>query len=136
MTENEHRNCLFCGDLHPNSLGLHFVPQGDGSVRATFQSYDELQGYDGILHGGIIASLLDSAMTNCLLLQGIKAVTADLRIRYKNLVSCGARLEVKARLVKRYSPLYRLQAELTYEGLVMAHAEARFMEGNLGLEKQ
>jgi uncharacterized protein (TIGR00369 family) len=128
MPENEHRNCLLCGDLHPNSFGLRFTPNEDGTVHATFQSYEELQGYDGILHGGIIASLLDSAMTNCLFRQGIRAVTADLRILYKHSVPCGAKLDVKAWLDKSHPPLHCLSAELSHNNRIMAHGEAKFME--------
>lgn len=130
MPENEHRNCLLCGDQHPQSFGLRFAPHGDGSVRATFQSYDELQGYDGILHGGIIASLLDSAMTNCLFQEGIQAVTADLRIRYKHSVPCTAKLDLQAKLVESHPPLYRLKAKLVHDGRCMARGEARFMRIN------
>lgn len=127
-TGNEHRNCLFCGDLHPNSFGLHFMPKKGGGVHATFQGYDELQGYNGILHGGIIASLLDASMTNCLFQQGVQAVTADLQIRHKHLVPCNAKMELQAWLVKSHSPLYRLKAKLVHDGCTMARGEARFMQ--------
>jgi len=33
----------------------------------------EVPGYPGIVHGGIIATILDCAMTNCLLMKGISA---------------------------------------------------------------
>lgn len=124
----EHRNCLFCGDLHPNSLGLRFLKQDDGSVRTHYTCSDIFQGYDGILHGGIIASLLDSAMTNCLFLTGVRAMTADLKVRYRHPVPTDAALEISAELTERCSPLYRLKAVLTHNKRIMASAEARFME--------
>ena len=127
-TKNEHRNCLFCGDLHPHSFGLRFTSKEDGAVRATFQSYSELQGYNGIMHGGIIASLLDAAMTNCLFQQGVQAMTADLQIRYKHSVPCNAKLELQAQLIESRSRLYSLKAKLVQDGRVMVRAKARFMQ--------
>ncbi len=132
MPENEHRNCLLCGDMHPSSFGLRFAPHDDGSVRAGFQSYDELQGYDGILHGGIIASLLDSAMINCLFQRGVRAMTADLKVRYKHSVPCNAKLVVLGQLVESRPPLYRLEARLMLGERTMARAEARFMQMTKG----
>lgn len=128
MPEREHRNCIMCGDQNPTSLGLRFSRQGEARVGTFFQSREELQGYDGILHGGIIASLLDSAMTNCLFHAGIRGVTADLRVRYKHVVPAGEKVEVVAQLVESRAPLYRLKASIRMNGKTMAHGDARFMQ--------
>jgi len=127
MPEKEHRHCLLCGDLNPGSFGLRFTPDEGGGVRAVFRGNDGLQGYPGILHGGIIASLLDSAMTHCLFQRGVQAVTADLNVRYKHAIPCGEKLDLKAWLVKGHPPLYRLKAKLLLGNRTMAHGEARFM---------
>lgn len=128
MPKESHRNCLLCGTENPGSLGLRFEPHETGGVKAEFLGSEELQGYDGILHGGIIASLLDSAMTNCLFQMGVKAVTGDLQVRYKHSVPCCARVEVQASLVKSYPPLYRLKSRILMDGKTMARGQARFME--------
>ncbi|MDF7798659.1 PaaI family thioesterase [Pontiellaceae bacterium B1224] len=128
MPENEHRNCLLCGDRNPSSLRLKFTRRDGGGVGALFKGRPDLQGYDGILHGGIIASLLDSAMTNCLFHEGIRAVTADLRIRYKHLVPVGEQVDVQAVLEESRPPLYRLKASILMNGKTMARGEARFMQ--------
>ncbi|VGO19952.1 PaaI family thioesterase [Pontiella sulfatireligans] len=127
MPENGHRHCLLCGDLNSGSFGLKFTPHDDGGVRAVFHGHEGLQGYDGILHGGVIASLLDSAMTHCLFKKGVKAVTADLNVRYKHSIPCGEQVDVQAWLVKCHPPLYCLKASLLLGGRTMAHGEARFM---------
>ncbi|VGO16815.1 hypothetical protein PDESU_05407 [Pontiella desulfatans] len=128
MPENEHRNCLLCGDLNPRSLGLRFEPHGDDGVRAEFQGHEDLQGYDGILHGGIIASLLDSAMTHCLFHRKVRAVTGDLQIRYKHSIPCNSTVDVQAKLVESHPPLHRLKARILMGRKTMARGEARFME--------
>ncbi|MDF7822906.1 PaaI family thioesterase [Pontiellaceae bacterium B12227] len=128
MPKESHRNCLLCGTENAGSLGLRFEPHETEGVKAAFQGSEKLQGYDGILHGGIIASLLDSAMTNCLFRIGVKAVTGDLQVRYKHSVPCDARVEVQASLVQSYPPLYRLKSRILMDGKTMARGQARFME--------
>jgi len=128
VPKETHRNCLFCGDLNPYSFGLRFEPHAENGVKTTFRGHEELQGYDGILHGGIIASLLDSAMTNCLFEKGIRAVTADLQIRYKHPVPCDAEVEVQAILSETYAPVYRLKSRIVMNGKTVARGDARFME--------
>ena len=128
MPKESHRNCLLCGTENLNSFGLRFEPHETGGVNAEFQGSEKLQGYNGILHGGIIASLLDSAMTNCLFLLGIKAVTADLKVRYKHLIPCGVTVDVQASLEASHPPLYRLKSRILMNGKVMARGQARFIE--------
>ncbi len=123
-----HADCLLCGSRNPLSLGLRFSPGDDGDIKATFQAHPGLQGYQGILHGGVVSSLLDSAMTNCLFHQGIEAVTGDLHVRFVKSVPCDARMELRAWLLKASPPLYRLKGELVIDGQTMAWAEAKFME--------
>jgi hypothetical protein len=75
---SEHAQCLFCGKQNPIGFKLAFHARGDGSVHAVFPCERPLQSYPETLHGGVIAALLDSAMTNCLFSKGVIAVTAEL----------------------------------------------------------
>lgn len=95
-----------------------------------------MQGYDGILHGGMICALLDAAMTHCLFSLGIPAVTGDMRVRFLRSVPCGALVELKARLVKARPPLYRVSAELSENTRVAARATATFMKRPDRLERE
>ena len=127
-----HSQCLLCGEANPWSLKLTFCMCGDGTVTASFDGKPELQGYLGILHGGVIASLLDAAMTHCLFHHGIEAVTADLHVRYAHAISCDAGLAIWASMVESRPPLYRLRAEISQDGRLMAWAEAKFLIRNDG----
>jgi len=123
-----HPHCLLCGDKNPWSLQLRFQANDDGDVIAQFKGRYVLQGYNGILHGGVIASLLDSAMTNCLFQQGINAVTGELNVRYRHSVPCDAELELRARVVSEKRPLFLVESELLMGSKIMAKATAKFME--------
>jgi len=87
-----------------------------------------LEGYEGLLHGGMTASLLDGIMTNCLFAHGIVALTAELKVRYREPVAIGPEISLRAWIVQRHPPLYLLKAELIQEGCVRATALAKFME--------
>jgi acyl-coenzyme A thioesterase PaaI-like protein len=96
-------------------------------VTATFRSNAGLQGYDNLLHGGVIAALLDAAMTHCLFHHGVQAVTGDLRVRFRRPISCNAEITLRARILAPGPRLYRLGAEALVAGTAVAWAEGKFM---------
>ena len=108
-------------------LALRYVPQPDGSVSANFIGHSALEGYPGLLHGGVIAALLDGAMTNCLFAQGCCALTAELNVRYHQSVSAAEEMLLRAWLEENTHGLYQLRAELTQSGKVKASATGKFM---------
>jgi acyl-coenzyme A thioesterase PaaI-like protein len=62
--------------MRNNGLNLSFHVCRDGRVEGRFRCGYAYQGYTGLLHGGVISSILDGAMTNCLFSSGKTAVTA------------------------------------------------------------
>ncbi|MBN1619381.1 PaaI family thioesterase [candidate division WOR-3 bacterium] len=123
-----HRFCFLCGDENPSSLKLKFKSEQDGSVQAEFNIAPTLQGYEGILHGGVICSLLDCAMTHCLFLRNISAFTAELKVRFLSPVPISSRLLIKACLKDIVHGIYRLSGEISSEGRTFARAESKFRE--------
>ena len=130
ISEKVHANCLFCGSKNPSSQRIKFYTSEDGWVYGDFLANPKFQGYDGILHGGIITSLLDSVMTHCLFHRGIQAVTGDLYVRFLHSVPCDSLLSMRACIVSTGSSLYKVKAELICKEQVMAKAEARFVRRN------
>lgn len=117
---HDHEHCIVCGESNPLSLRLSFALSEDGSVTGHFKAQARFQGYNGILHGGITASLLDAAMTHCLFHQGIEAYTADLHVRYAHAIPCEAQLDIRALMVGQRPPLFRLRAEITCQDRLVA----------------
>lgn len=105
---------MVCGshENNPDSLELVFSQHPDGSVRAPFVVSPKHQGYTGLLHGGMISTLLDAAMTHCLFMQGIKAVTAELIVRFIAPVCVGQTITVCARLLEQRRGICQLEAWL------------------------
>jgi len=128
----QHRDCLLCGENNPHSLGLRFAVRGD-AVTARFQLATQLQGYTGLLHGGIISSLLDAAMTHCLFHQGIQALTAELQLRFIAPIPIDACVDIEGKLLSRRRGIYHLEASLTLDGQVHARATAKFLQPKPGV---
>lgn len=128
ITHSLHGFCVACGAANAAGLRLKFVRQPDGSVTGTAFCAKALTGYDGLLHGGVAAMMLDSAMTNCLFGAGITALTGELNIKYKAPVKIGRAVELKAWIEKDWTPLYLLKAELSQDGEAKVSADAKFMK--------
>ncbi len=121
------RYCFACGPDNPKGLHLRFRPEGDEQV-ADFLVNRECQGWAGIAHGGILATLLDEAMTTVLYAQGIVATTAALEVRYRRPVPVGRTVQVRGRIVRRRGRLAETAANITLDdGSVAAEARAKFM---------
>lgn len=127
-----HPACLVCGNDRPDSLGLRFHRQTDGSVVAEFDCSEVFQGYPDRLHGGVVAMLLDAAMTHCLFAKNIAGLTAKLAIRYHRAVMLGIPAVVRARIVDATSPLYYLEADVIQEGELCAAAKGTFWDSACG----
>ena len=118
--KKSHCNCIVCGSDNPISLGLRFDARPDGCVRSQFKGTSLFQGFRGIIHGGIIAALLDSAMTHCLFHHGVEALTGDLQVRFRKPVPFNSVLDLRASLVLASPPLYKLESMLFCNRELMA----------------
>lgn len=129
-----HDQCMACGsrENNPDSLELFFSQHPDGSVRAPFVVSLKHQGYTGLLHGGVISTLFDAAMTHCLFMHGIKALTAELTVRFIAPVRVGQTITICARLLGQRHGIYQLEAWLLPELYIaeeqcLARASAKFI---------
>lgn len=123
----EHPHCFACSDPAEGGLGLSFRVESDGGVAAVWECSAGGESYPGILHGGLVATLLDAAMTHALFARGIVGRTGELRVRYRHPVCLGSAVVVRAELTNDRDPLFVLAATLRQGGSLCAEARARFM---------
>lgn len=123
-----HSHCVVCGAANDHGLRLKFSPTEDGSVQARFYCDKTLEGYADILHGGVISSLLDGAMTNCLFAHGHPGLTAELTVRFRHPVRIGTAATVRAWIERCSPPLHVLRAELVQDEQVKATGCGKFMD--------
>jgi acyl-coenzyme A thioesterase PaaI-like protein len=121
-----HPACIGCRSRHDGGLGLRFDQEGASGVVARFDSDPSYQGYPDRLHGGIIATLLDAAMTHSLFARRVRGYTVKMEVRYRRAVTIGVPATVRAQLVRSRPPWFHIQAEVLQQGEVCASARAVF----------
>lgn len=63
--------CFVCGKDNPKPLHLEFKNIGENTVITEFKLEKEYEGYPDIIHGGILAAILDDAMANTVIVNNI-----------------------------------------------------------------
>jgi acyl-coenzyme A thioesterase PaaI-like protein len=121
--------CFGCGRLNPYGLHLHFYPLDDEEgIWAPFTPQREHEGYMGMVHGGIISTILDEVMAWSLYRSNVWAVTGRLSISFKRPVEIGVPARAIGRLIADRGRLLDVSGTLVREadGLVLAESQAVF----------
>ena len=130
------RYCFGCGDLNPKGLRLSFRLE-EGRVVAEFSPHPEHQGWPGVAHGGLVATLLDEAMGWALAALGIWAVTGKVEFRLRRPVPLGQPLLVSGRLLRDRGKALLVRGEITArEGGLLAEAQGLFLRVPKGRERE
>ena len=119
-------HCFVCGLNNAFGLKLAFYELSDTEVIAPYTPPADYEGYPGVLHGGIIAALLDEAGSRAGMIGAHNhfMVTARLDVKYRRPTPTGQPLTVYGRLVKRSGRRATAEAELRLgDGTVSATAE-------------
>ena len=127
----DYQRCFACGQRNPFGLQLLFR-QEEGSIVADFQPREEHQGFPGVIHGGIVASVLDEALGRTSLLgeHPVWTMTGRLEIRYRRYVPYGPLLRVRATLENDRRRMLQAKGVLTLaedEDTVLAEATGIFL---------
>jgi acyl-coenzyme A thioesterase PaaI-like protein len=125
---SEH-HCFGCGQLNQNGLQLSFFANPDGNgVWAPFLPTDAFEGYGGIVHGGIVCTILDEVMAWSLYRERAWAVTGHLNTRFRKPMVVGEAVRATGRIVKDRGRVIEMRAEIRREvdGLLIADGTATF----------
>jgi uncharacterized protein (TIGR00369 family) len=121
--EGLHR-CFGCGQENPIGLKLRFNCDED-KAEAEFTPDELYQGWPGIVHGGIVFTLLDEAMTYAIRPQGINCLTAKTEIRFKRPALVGESLVVTASITMKRKRLIEARAAVTLkDGTIIAEGKS------------
>ena len=118
-------NCFICGRENPVGLKLDFYFIEPGLVRTEINIPAHYEGYTGVVHGGILAAILDETGGRALMENPNHfMVTAQLNVRYRKpvpsetpLVAIGVAGERKGRVAKAHAEIH------TEDGEVLTEAE-------------
>lgn len=119
--------CFACGKNNPIGLHLKFRFEGERFVADTVLSQN-YQSYAGVVHGGIVSTMLDEAMGSLLVERGEKAVTAKMEVRYRVPTPVGAPLTITGWVESRRRKAVITRGTITLaDGTVTAEASAMMM---------
>jgi uncharacterized protein (TIGR00369 family) len=120
--------CFGCGPQNKTGLKLKFFVDDEQQIVCRVRVPRRFEGPPGHVHGGIIATLLDEAMSKSNRQFGIVAMTRQMEVEYLKPVPLGVPLLLTARRTTVTGRKHHCEARIANEdGLVLAQAKALFL---------
>lgn len=119
--------CFVCGKDNPVGLKLEFDWE-EKYYTTRFKPTVHYQGYDNLVHGGIISTILDEVMGRMFFALGDQVVTAELKVRFKEMVTLDKELFFRAKKTEDKGKLIKVEAVACFEdGKIAAEAQGKFI---------
>lgn len=121
--------CFVCGSENKFGLSIQFqFDEQKGEIVAEFLPEDWWCGYKGIVHGGILASILDEGMGWTIFPRtGEYYLTIELNVRYKQPLVAGVKYLLKARFIGEKGKIFFAEGEIYDEkGAVYAKGKGSY----------
>ena len=122
------RMCFLCGRQNPIGLKLDFYEDHEtNQVRVEITVPEVFQGYPGVVHGGIVAALLDEVAGRAVLIGGSDEdlmATLRLTVRYRRPTPTGVPLTVVGWVERPGQRMAKVAGEIRLpDGTVTAEGE-------------
>jgi len=128
MDVSDNHYCFICG--RDNPLGFKAaitVDRETQSAQCTLVVPAEYQGWQGMVHGGIISALLDEVCAYAGMTVAGTVVTGELKTRFHKPVPVEHEVTVSAQVVNQARRTVLVEAKLFLQGEVLASAEAKMV---------
>ena len=103
--------CFACGVRNPIGLKLTFQTLPGERLRTEWTPRPEHTGFQDIVHGGLVSTVLDEVMIRLLYALGIRAVTAELKTRFLKPLRAGRRYRFESWMVEDKGRIVMVEAE-------------------------
>ena len=90
----EHAGCVVCGIDNATGFQITYTTEAPGRVSALWTPTARYEGFKGLVHGGMLATVQDEAMAKAVISLGLEALTGNLRVRFRHYVVPGEPLRV------------------------------------------
>jgi len=107
-------HCFVCGRKNPAGLYMQFYDNGKDEVCSEYTVASRYQSYPGIVHGGILASMLDEVVGRVAIIGDHHhfMVSVRLQVLYRHPVPVETPLKIKGRIVRLSGRLGKAQGEI------------------------
>ncbi len=131
MEKQVYENCFICGKDNPVGLKLIFQ-YGENSAFTKIKLSRNYEGYPSVIHGGIVAALLDEVMAKAILNKGVEAVTVEINLKYKSPLEVEKEYFLSSKIIKMKSKIVLCEASIvSLDGKLVAEADGKFFIVNL-----
>ncbi|MDH4163530.1 MAG: PaaI family thioesterase [Nitrospirota bacterium] len=128
MDLRDTKNCFVCGNDNPLGLKVRFELNKAGrTASGIFQARKEHEGFENVIHGGVIAAVLDEAMVKLARHCGIPAVSAEITVKFKAPAAPGDELSVTARILSETKRLIETEATISRGPVVISEATGKLL---------
>lgn len=128
LTHTALHGCFGCGQHNRTGLRLRFYVDDTGQILSTVRLAGRFEGPPGHAHGGIVATLLDEAMSKTNRAQNIVAMTRHMEVDYLRPVPLRTTLQLTARHLSVEGRKHHCAAELrNAAGELLATGKALFI---------
>ena len=129
-TFRDNRGCFVCGEKNAAGLGLKFhMDREQGIAEAEVSFPEHFQGWEKVVHGGLLATVLDETMIYAAAAKGFLCVTGELTIRYMEPAPTGAALKLKGRFLEEKGRVILAESEIqSPDGRPLARAAGKLIK--------
>ncbi|MCD4775068.1 MAG: PaaI family thioesterase [Candidatus Aegiribacteria sp.] len=123
---DDDRYCFVCGERNP--FGLQLEPVGEnGKGIIQWMPKKRHQGYAGVVHGGLISTLLDESMAYAAMSVAGFCATANISVRFMKPVLIERAVRIEAEMIEHRGKIIKLQASVFQDGEEKARGKATFV---------
>jgi uncharacterized protein (TIGR00369 family) len=134
---SSYQACFGCGLRNDAGLRLVFRLEGN-EVVTEFTADERFQGFPGVVHGGVLATLLDETLSRTATVEGRWMMTGRLEVRYRQAAPLGRPLRVTARTLSSRSRMVQAEGEIRLAdepGTIIAEAKGTFLPLPTGYQR-
>lgn len=111
-------DCFVCGRKNPRGLYMTFYDNGTNEVVSEYSVSEDYQGYPGIVHGGVVAAMLDEVVLRVAMIDDHHHFMMSVRIevKYRQPVPTDTPLRIIGRIVRMRGKLGKAIGEIRLPG--------------------
>jgi len=126
----DERVCFVCGEKNPAGLKLRIrldAERGESAADVAFPEH--FQGWANIVHGGLVATVLDEALIYAAWSKGLKCVTSEMTVRYLRPAPAGVTYRLKGRFLEDKGRVVLAESVLVDDaGRAVARAKGKLLK--------